>query len=93
MAVSDIVSALLGTRSYKEAFSKEKTLSILEEQARERKIDSDVVAVLKENFDTVLEEVEDNCRPILDTYYGLRKEYQYLLGKYLYSGTEAADPN
>lgn len=52
-----------------------------------------MVAVLKENFDTVLEEVEDNCRPILDTYYGLRKEYQYLLGKYLYSGTEAADPN
>lgn len=92
VAVSDIVSALLGTRSYKEAFSKEKTLSILEEQVAERKIDSDVVAALKANFDTVLEEVEDSCRPILDTYYGLRKEYQYLLGKYLYSGTEAADP-
>ncbi|WP_460598035.1 hypothetical protein, partial [Escherichia coli] len=67
-------------------------MSILEEQAGEGKIDSDVVAALKANFDTVLEEVEDSCRPILDTYYGLRKEYQYLLGKYLYSSTEAADP-
>lgn len=91
VAVSDIVSALLGTRSYKAAFSKERTLSIIEEQAKEGKIDRDVVEVLKENFDTVLEEVEEHCRPVLDTYYGLRKEYQYLLGKYLYNGTETMD--
>ena len=91
MAVSDIVSALLGTRSYKEAFSKNRTLSIIEEQAREGKIDKSVVEVLRENFDVVLEEVEESCRPILDTYYGLRKEYQYLLGKYLYDGAKTAD--
>ena len=90
MAVSDIVSALLGTRSYKEAFSRERTLSIIEEQAREGKIDRSVVEVLKENFDTILEEVEEGCRPVLDTYYGLRKDYQYLLGKYLYNGAESA---
>ena len=91
VAVSDIVSALLGTRSYKEAFSKNRTLSIIEEQAREGKIDKSVVEVLRENFDVVLEEVEESCRPILDTYYGLRKEYQYLLGKYLYDGAKTAD--
>lgn len=90
VAVSDIVSALLGTRSYKEAFSRERTLSIIEEQAREGKIDRSVVEVLKENFDTILEEVEEGCRPVLDTYYGLRKDYQYLLGKYLYNGAESA---
>ena len=90
VAVSDIVSALLGTRSYKEAFSKERTLSIIEEQAGEGKIDRSVVEVLKENFDTILEEVEEGCRPVLDTYYGLRKDYQYLLGKYLYNGAESA---
>ena len=50
-----------------------------------------MVEVLRENFDVVLEEVEESCRPILDTYYGLRKEYQYLLGKYLYDGAKTAD--
>ena len=49
-----------------------------------------MVEVLKENFDTILEEVEEGCRPVLDTYYGLRKDYQYLLGKYLYNGAESA---
>lgn len=83
VAVSDIVSALLGTRSYKGAFSRERTLSIIEEQAREGKLDRQVVKVLKENFEEVLETVEENCRPVLDTYYGLHKDYQRLLGKYL----------
>ena len=51
MGISDIVSALLGTRSYKEAYSKEKTLSILKEQAASGKINPDLVNILEINFD------------------------------------------
>ncbi len=82
VAVADIVSALLGTRSYKEAYSKEKTLSILEEQASEGKINSQIVSVIKVNFDEILVEVRDKCTPILKTYYGLQKEYERLLKKH-----------
>ena len=82
VAVADIVSALLGTRSYKEAYSKEKTLSILEEQASEGKINSRIVSIIKENFDEILAEVRDKCTPILKTYYGLQKEYERLLKKH-----------
>ncbi len=80
--IADIVSALLGTRSYKEAYSKEKTLSILEEQASEGKINSQIVSVIKVNFDEILVEVRDKCTPILKTYYGLQKEYERLLKKH-----------
>ena len=82
VAVADIVSALLGTRSYKEAYSKEKTLSILEEQASNGKINSQIVSIIRENFDDILAEVKDKCTPILRTYYGLQKEYEVLLEKH-----------
>ena len=82
VAVADIVSALLGTRSYKEAYSKERTLSILKEQSEAGKINPGIVTVLEENFDAILAEVTDNCAPILKTYYGLHAEYKNLLEKY-----------
>ncbi len=82
VAVADIVSALLGTRSYKEAYSKEKTLSILEEQVSSGKINSQIVSIIRENFDEIVAEVKDQCTPILKTYYGLQKEYETLLEKH-----------
>ena len=77
-----IVSALLGTRSYKEAYSKDKTLSILQEQAETGKINREIVSILEEHFDEILAEVATNCSPILHTYYGLQQEYEGLLEKH-----------
>ena len=57
VAIADIVSALLGTRSYKEAYSKDKTLSILQEQAETGKINREIVSILEEHFDEILAEV------------------------------------
>lgn len=82
VGVSDIVSALLGTRSYKEAYSKEKTLSILREQAGNGKISPELVGVLEKHFDEILSELNVKCAPILETYYGLTAEYDRLLEKY-----------
>lgn len=50
VAIADIVSALLGTRSYKEAYSKDKTLSILQEQAETGKINREIVSILEEHL-------------------------------------------
>lgn len=82
VAVADIVSALLGKRSYKEAYSKDKTLSIVQNMADAGKLNSDVVLALRENFDKMIVEVEDNCVPILNNYYGIQSEYLKLLVKY-----------
>ena len=82
VAIADIVSALLGTRSYKTSFSKERTLSILEEQAAEGKLNANVVNVIVRHFDEILAEVHKQCEPILTIYHGIQDEYQVLLEKY-----------
>lgn len=82
VAVADIVSALIGTRSYKEAFSRDRTLAIVGEQAEGGKLNPKVAGVLKENFDVIMAEVTKNCTPILDTYYGLKTEYEILLKEF-----------
>ena len=82
VAVADIASALLGTRSYKEAFSKERTLAILQEQAMNGKISREIVDVVTEHFDEILAEVSEQCTPILKTYYGLKEKYDSLLNKF-----------
>ena len=83
VAVSDIASALLGTRSYKEAFSKERTLSIIREMAKGGKLNPVIISVIQENFDKIVDEVAENCSPALENYYGIQLEYRRLLTRYL----------
>lgn len=79
VAVSDIVSALTGTRSYKEAYDKERTLSILQRMKCEGLICPYTVDVLTESFDVIMEEVKRQCRPILDIYTGMKTEYNDII--------------
>lgn len=81
LAVSDIVSALLGTRSYKDAFSREKTLGIIRAQADDGKLDAAVVRVIEENFDRIMEVVREQCDPILRIYCGMQEEYLQILNR------------
>lgn len=83
VAVSDIVSALLGVRSYKNPYSKERTIAIIQEMARDDKINADIVQVICENFDNLLAEVEMQCSPLIERYESVQTEYQFLLEKYL----------
>ncbi|MBU3877467.1 HD domain-containing protein [Faecalicatena sp. AGMB00832] len=83
VAVSDIVSALIGTRSYKSAFSKERTVKIIEKMAEEGKLNPQIVSVMKEHFDEIIDKVADSCAPILQNYYGIQSEYRRLLVKFL----------
>lgn len=81
VAVADIVSALTGTRSYKEAFAKEKTLSILTDMSSGGTIDDTVVELLVDNYDAIMETVRKNTASILEIYNQMQGQYQELLGK------------
>lgn len=83
VAVSDIVSALLGTRSYKEAFSKDRTMKIVQGMADEGKLNPKVVSIMHERLDDIIDEVVESCAPALENYYGIQSEYRRLLVKYL----------
>ena len=78
VAVADIISALTGTRSYKDAFSKEKTVFILEDMAEKGLIDSVIVSMFVENYDTIMGAVRQRSQPILDKYHEMQRQYQVL---------------
>lgn len=79
VAVADIVSALLGTRSYKEAYSSDKVISIITQQAEQGLLDKDVVGTIVVHFEEILGEVRRLCSPILKIYNGLNSEYERLI--------------
>lgn len=82
VAIGDIVSALSGTRSYKQAFPKEKVFSILENMGVHGQLDADVIDVMIRNFDEIMEETSKISDPILDTYATIQHEYVALLKRF-----------
>ena len=54
VAVADIVSALAGTRSYKEAFSRERIVGIIGKMKEDGLIDGSIVDVMTDNFDDIM---------------------------------------
>lgn len=82
VAVSDIVSALVGTRSYKEAYPKDRTLKIIRSMADEGKLNLKIVEIVENQFDNIINEVAEKCEPALQNYYGIQAEYSLLLTQY-----------
>lgn len=81
MAVADIVSALCMSRSYKDAFPKERCLEILGEMRDRGQLDGRIVDVMTQHFDGIMAEVEDACRPLTEAYGRLVEEYRSLLAQ------------
>jgi len=55
MCIADIYEALVAKdRPYKPPLSREESLSILEREVKEGKIDSELFAVFKENLDAIV---------------------------------------
>jgi putative nucleotidyltransferase with HDIG domain len=54
LQVADVISALIAKRSYKEAWSLEKTIAILEDNVKNDKLSIDVVECFKQNRDKIL---------------------------------------
>lgn len=81
VAVADIVSALTGTRSYKEAFSKEKTVRAITSMASKGMLDGKIVRLLVDCYDTMMESVQKIAMPILKKYQEMQEEYQELVSQ------------
>lgn len=79
VAVADIVSALAGTRSYKDAYSKEHIERIINSLKDDKKIDAEITDIMIKNYDEIMDETKERCRPILDSYEHIQKEYGDLI--------------
>lgn len=76
MAVADIVSALSMSRSYKEAFPKEKVFAILQNMTDNRQLDRKVVAAIELNYDGIIKEAEQVCIPVWKALERMGEEYK-----------------
>ena len=76
IAIADIVSALIGSRSYKDAFDKEKIIKILTDMVRYNKIDEEITNLFIDNYDYLIEEANNECSELMNTYLNIKKEYK-----------------
>lgn len=81
VAIADILSALLGKRSYKEKFSIPKAISIIEEMAEEGKIDPDIVHVFATHHKEIMIQVDHNTEKIKQLYADMLEHYLELSGQ------------
>lgn len=79
IAVADITSALMGTRSYKNALEKEKTLSIMQEMADSGYIDKELYGIIIGDYEAVKDKIDEKAEAVRETYRALKEEYRELM--------------
>lgn len=82
IAVADILSALYGKRSYKEAFSKEKILDIMNSDADKGKINRNVVTTLEKSYDSIIEEFEKEKENTIGLYLKIKEQYAIMIERF-----------
>lgn len=80
VAIADIISALTGTRSYKDIYPTEKIKMILDGMKNDQLVDPEIVRIAVAHLDSILDTTAVRCTPILHIYENLNKEYLYFLG-------------
>lgn len=81
VAVADIVSALCGSRSYKEEYPKEKVILILEDMRKNGRLDEQVVLEMEQEYDDILAQVKTHSTPVMQAYARIQAENVPLLEK------------
>ena len=82
IAVADILSALYGKRSYKEAFSKEKILGIMNSDADNGKINRSVVTTLERNYDNIIKKFEREKENTIGLYLQIKEQYAIMIERF-----------
>lgn len=82
VAVADITSALTSKRSYKNVFSKEKTIDILKNAQKKGQLDSNVCQKMIEDFDDIMGATDMKRDPVIAMYQSISKEYKEILKKF-----------
>lgn len=76
VAVADILSALYGKRSYKEAFESEKIKQIIQGDADNGKISKTVVHALMVNYDQIINNYEKEKEATIGLYLKIKEQFE-----------------
>ncbi|MDR1472181.1 MAG: HD domain-containing protein [Synergistaceae bacterium] len=79
VAVTDILSALCGARSYKDVFPKERVVSILTDMSARGKLDGRIVRKIVDSYDFLMERTALVSDPVTRHYEQLASEYDHML--------------
>lgn len=82
VAVADILSALYGKRSYKDAFPKEKIQSIIQGDADNGKISKSTVESLMNHYDQVIAEFEKEKENTIGLYLKIKEQYAEMIERF-----------
>lgn len=82
VAVADILSALYGKRSYKDAFESEKIKEILSKDAENNKISKPVVACLLRNYNSIISKFETEKKQTIGVYLSIKEQYEVIAQKF-----------
>ena len=82
IAIADIVSALIGSRSYKDVFDKEKIIKILTDMVKYNKIDEEMTNLFIDNYDYLIEEANNECSELMNTYLNIKEEYKDIMERF-----------
>lgn len=81
VCVADILSALYGKRSYKDSYPAEKIQAILRDMVQRRQLSEEVVSLVLKDYDSIIEEVEINCKKSIEDYQQMNTQFQMLCQK------------
>lgn len=82
VAVADILSALYGKRSYKEAFDADKIKAIISEDANNGKICPEIARVAVSNFDTIIRNYEKQRNNTIGIYETILEQYDIIYDRF-----------
>lgn len=82
IVIADIVSALIGSRSYKDVFDKEKIIKILTDMVKYNKIDEEMTNLFIDNYDYLIEEANNECSELMNTYLNIKEEYKDIMERF-----------
>lgn len=82
VAVADILSALYGKRSYKDAFPKEKIQSIIQGDADNGKISKTAVESLMNHYDQIIAEFEKEKENTIGLYLKIKEQYAEMIERF-----------
>ena len=82
VAVADILSALYGKRSYKEAFSSDLIKKIMTGDAENNKINKGAVDILMRNYDKVITAFEKEKENTIGLYLKIKEQYAVMIERF-----------
>ncbi|MCR5786910.1 MAG: HD domain-containing protein [Acholeplasmatales bacterium] len=81
MQVADVISALIAKRSYKEAWSIDKTLAVLDENVKDNKLAIEPIEVFKDHQKKILKASQKYMQRADGVYDKINKERDYLINE------------